>query len=163
MASDALEPKETVPPSFLIAAAVDDAPPEVAALPPAIELAALVMAEEAEPAAEDAAPPAALEVEEVAAPADAPADDVPVQAERIGSAAALATPAPSIRNMFRRFMLLFRNFESKSELVTIGLQIYTGRLSTPRSDQTLSLRRGEVTIPPRYGLVTITFRGKSRW
>jgi len=150
VASEAFEPNVTVPPTWV--AAEDEEP-----APPAAELPAAELAAELPPA--DVA--AALEVEEVAAPADEPADDVPVQEERIGSAAVLATPAPSIRNMFRRFMLLFRNFESKSELVTIGLQIYTGRLSTPRSEQNLSLRRGEVNTTSPHGLITITYRGKS--
>ena len=99
---------------------------------------------------------AALEVDDAAELLEVPADEAPVQAERMGSAAALATPAPSIRSMFRRFMLLLRRTESKSELVTIGLQIYRGRLSTLRSEQNLSLLDGEVNMELDYGLVTIT-------
>jgi hypothetical protein len=50
---------------------------------------------------------------------DAVAVEVPVQADSRGTAAALATPAPSTRNIVRRFIPVLRRSASKSEPVTV--------------------------------------------
>jgi len=71
----------------------------------------------------EAAADAAAELDDVAAAVvldeDAVAVDVPVQLDSSGTAAALATPAPSTRNIVRRFIPVLRRSASKSEPVTV--------------------------------------------
>jgi hypothetical protein len=136
-ASDAFEPNVTVPPTLATgAAALEPAPP--AAPPAALDMAELAPAE-LDPAEGLAAAGLDVEVAELAPP-----DDVPVQADSRGTAAALAMPAPITRSIARRFMPALRSSPPKSESVTVDLRFHGGRPSTTESEQNFPPTGGEV-------------------
>jgi len=112
-----------------------------------MELAALVIAEDAAELEDVVA--AAADVDEL----PTVAVEAPVQLDSSGTAAALTTPAPSTRNIVRRFMLVLRRSASKSEPVTVDLRFTVGVDRPPNTNRIFHRRIGKST-PACHNVVT---------